>query len=311
MTQMASRNIPARNSDAGMARRRRKRAVPWWIAAARPRTLGASLVPVAVGTGAAQEFIAWRFFAALAVAIGGQVAVNYANDAFDARHGVDTAERVGPRRLTASGAVSQRAMFTAMFVAGTIGSLAGFALAAAAGWWLIAVGAACIIAGLTYSGGPRPYGAAGLGEAAVFVFFGLVATAGSAYVQVERIVPVSVAAAVPVGLLAVAILMVNNLRDISTDERAGKRTLAVKLGPERARLTYVGAVAVAFAAVVPTAVYARSFWPLLAYTALFVAPAPLIFISRHDPASQAQALTGTAGLHMIMGALLALGLWLA
>ena len=235
-----------------------------WINAARPRTLPAAVAPVLVGTAAAARFIGWRFAAAMVVALAVQVAVNYANDYFDGVRGVDTAERVGPRRAVASGDVSPAAMKRAIAVALGVAALAGLALSAAAGWELLAVGAVCFIAALGYSGGPKPYASAGLGELFVFVFFGLVATVGSQYVQDERIAGLAVLAAVPIGLLATAILVVNNLRDIPTDAAAGKVTLAVRLGDRATRPFYVLLLIVP--AVIPWMLSARlqSPWPLLA-----------------------------------------------
>ncbi len=217
-----------------------------WLEAARPKTLPASVVPVLVGTAASGRFIAWRAFAALLVAVGMQVGVNYANDLFDAARGIDTEERVGPRRVTAAGLVTPRQMRFAIAIALATAVLAGLALTIAVGPELLLVGAASVTAALTYSGGPRPYASAGLGELFVFVFFGLIATVGSSYVQIDGIDDVAVAAAVPVGLLATAILVVNNLRDRATDRAAGKMTLAVRLGESRTRALVVALVAGAF-----------------------------------------------------------------
>lgn len=186
-----------------------------WVAGTRPRTLPASAVPVVVGTavaGAEGHVIWWRAAAALVVAVAIQVGTNYANDYSDGVRGTDE-RRVGPVRLVASGLASPSAVRRAAVIAFGVAALAGLALAAAAGWWLILVGAASVAAGWLYTGGPRPYGYAGLGELFVFVFFGLVATVGTAYVQLERITGLAVAASVPVGLLAVALLVVNNLRE--------------------------------------------------------------------------------------------------
>lgn len=215
-----------------------------WVVGARPRTLAAAIVPVLVGTAAADRFIVWRFAAALTVALAIQVGTNYANDYSDGIRGTDD-ERVGPVRLVASGLASPRDVRRAALVAFGVAAATGALLAAAAGWWLIAVGAAAIASGWLYSGGPRPYGYAGLGEAFVFVFFGLVATAGSAYVQDEQLSWVALAAGVPVGMLATALLVVNNLRDLRTDAAAGKRTLAVRLGDRPTRRLYLGLMAVA------------------------------------------------------------------
>ena len=235
-----------------------------WVQAARPRTLPAAVAPVLVGTAAAEQVIVWRAVAALVVALAVQVAVNFANDYFDGVKGVDTADRLGPRRAVASGDVSPRAMKVALAVALAGAGLAGLALAAVAGWELIVVGAVCFVAALGYSGGPRPYASAGLGEVFVFVFFGLVATVGSQYVHDERIARVAVVAAVPIGLLATAILVVNNLRDIPTDRTAGKVTLAVRLGERATRALFIGLIGVAGVLAVAVCASAGGWEPVLA-----------------------------------------------
>lgn len=217
-----------------------------------------------VGTAAAEEVIAWRALAALVVALAVQVAVNFANDYFDGVRGVDTADRLGPRRAVASGDVSPAAMKAALVLALGVAGLAGVALAAVAGWELIAVGAVCFVAALGYSGGPKPYASAGLGEVFVFVFFGLVATVGSQYVHDERIAGIAVVAAVPIGLLTTAILVVNNLRDIPTDRVAGKVTLAVRLGERHTRALFAGLIVIAGVLAVAVCLTAGSRWPLLA-----------------------------------------------
>ena len=226
-------------------------AAAWWEAA-RPRTLPASVAPVLVGTAAAErvgrdlaDLRVGPFLLAMLVALALQVAVNYANDYFDGVGGVDTEARVGPRRAVASGLVTPGEMKAAMLVALGVAGVAGLALAALAGWELLLVGVAALLATVGYSGGPRPYASAGLGEVFVFVFFGLVATVGSAYVQDERLTWLAVVAAVPMGLLATALLVVNNLRDIPTDREVGKRTLAVRLGEAGTRRLYVALVGLA------------------------------------------------------------------
>jgi 1,4-dihydroxy-2-naphthoate octaprenyltransferase len=218
-----------------------------WIAGARPRTLPAAVVPVLVGTaaaagmdgidGAGKGLVAWRFGAALVVSLALQVGVNYANDYSDGIRGTDDV-RVGPLRLVASGTKAAAAVKRAAFAAFGVAGGAGLALAAATTWWLLLVGLASVAAAWFYTGGPRPYGYIGLGEAFVFVFFGVVATTGSAFVQIERVTPLTVLVSVPVGLLAVALLVVNNLRDIPGDTASGKRTLAVRLGERRTRVLY-------------------------------------------------------------------------
>lgn len=287
-----------------------------WVEAARPRTLPAALTPVLVGAAAADAtggtVIAWRALAALIVALATQVGVNYANDYFDGVKGVDAPTRVGPRRAVAAGLVTPGRMKTAIGAALGVAALAGLALAAAAGWELVAVGALCFAAALGYSGGSRPYASAGLGEVFVFVFFGLVATVGSAYVHIERVALVAVLAAVPVGLLAVAILVVNNLRDISTDGQAGKRTLAVRLGDRRTRSLYANLLTVVPVFVVGVAVTAGSAWPLLAIAALPLAFRPLQAVSRGASGTALIPVLGaTAMVQLATGAGLAAGLILA
>lgn len=212
-----------------------------WVLGARPRTLPAAAVPVVVGSAVAfreEGFVAWRGLAALVVALGVQIGTNYVNDYADGVRGTDDV-RVGPVRLVASKLASPEAVKRAAVISFAIAAGAGLSLAAVAGWQLALVGAAAILAGWLYTGGPRPYGYAGLGELFVFVFFGLVATIGTTYVHVERIVPLAVVVAVPVGLWAVALLVVNNLRDRVGDTAAGKRTLAVRLGDNATRALFV------------------------------------------------------------------------
>jgi 1,4-dihydroxy-2-naphthoate octaprenyltransferase len=283
-----------------------------WVEAARPRTLSAAIAPVLVGTAAAERFVAWRFLAALVVALAVQVAVNYANDYFDGVRGVDTAARAGPRRAVAAGIVSPAQMRRATFAALGVAAIAGLALAAATSWWLVAVGLACFAAAIGYSGGPRPYASAGLGELFVFVFFGLVATVGSAYVQDERIVSPAVIAAIPVGLLAVAILVANNLRDIPTDREAGKRTLAVRLGERRTRLLFAVLIINAIISGAALVAATGSLWPALFVLAVPMAAPPLrAVLSGARGSDLIPALAGTARLQLSFGVLLALGLALA
>jgi 1,4-dihydroxy-2-naphthoate polyprenyltransferase len=285
-----------------------------WMEAARPRTLSAAVAPVLVGTAAAApvaEVIWWRFAAALVVAVAVQVAVNYANDYFDGVRGVDTAERVGPRRAVAAGLVRPRSMKVAIAASLTIAAAAGIALAAATTWWLVGVGAVCFIAAIGYSGGPRPYASAGLGEVFVFVFFGLVATVGSAFVQVEGVPLAAVVAALPVGFLAVAILVANNLRDITTDTAAGKRTLAVRLGERGTRLLYVvliGATIVALPAVAFAAGHASAALFPLASVPLAIGPVRAVLAGAVGP-RLIPVLVGTARLQLVLGGLLAVGLF--
>ncbi len=216
----------------------------WW-AGARPKTLPAAVVPVAVGTAVVGAgTIWWRAAAALVVSLALQIGTNYVNDYADGERGTDDG-RVGPMRLVGSGAASTGQVKKAAAAAFLVAALVGLGLAVAVGWELLIVGAASILAGWAYTGGPKPYGYYGMGEVFVFVFFGMVATVGSAYLQTETVTGDAVVAAVPVGLLAVALLVVNNLRDIPGDTESGKRTLAVRLGDTTTRRLYVGLLAVA------------------------------------------------------------------
>jgi 1,4-dihydroxy-2-naphthoate octaprenyltransferase len=196
-------------------------------------------------TNALKGLVIWRFAAALVVSLALQIGVNYANDYSDGIRGTD-ADRVGPMRLTGSGRKSPGAVKRAAFLSFGVAAVAGLGLAAATSWWLIAVGLVAIAAAWFYTGGPRPYGYAGLGEVFVFVFFGIVATTGSAFVQIERVTPLTLLVSIPVGLFATALLVVNNLRDIPGDTEAGKRTLAVRLGDKRTRIFYIVLVVLPF-----------------------------------------------------------------
>ena len=243
-----------------------------WLAGSRPRTLPAAVSPVLAGTAVAAhvaEPVWWRAALALVVSLALQVGVNYANDYSDGVRGTDD-DRVGPMRLVGSGAASATAVKRAAFLAFGVAAVAGLVLAAATAWWLVAVGAVCVAAAWFYTGGSRPYGYLGLGEVMVFVFFGLVAVVGTTYVQTRTWEVAALWAAVGIGALACAILVVNNLRDIPTDTLAGKRTLAVLLGDRTTRGLYAGLVAAAAVAVVGLAV-TTSGWALLGLG--FVLPA--------------------------------------
>ena len=290
----------------------------WWLGA-RPRTLGAGLVPVIVGTAAAGEVIWWRFAAAALVAAGLQIGVNLANDYFDGVRGVDTLERVGPPRITQSGAASPRAVLGAALLSIAVAGFAGLALAIATRPVLVlVVGGLGIIAALLYSGGPRPYAELGLGEVMVFVFFGLVATCGTTFVMVETVTAASWWCGVVMGLLAVAILEANNIRDITTDEAAGKRTLAVRLGEQHARALYGTMVVGAFGTVVAGVLahllndsVGLTQWGLVGLAAWPLAIQPLEAARVASGRDQIPVLVGTAKLHAATGLLLSLGLVLS
>ncbi len=270
-----------------------------WVEAARPKTLVAAVAPVLVGTAAADRFLGDRFVLTLVVAVALQVAVNYANDLSDAARGVD-AQRRGPRRAVSSGLISQSVMKLGIACALGVACVAGLVLVLQVGLELAVLGGASIIAALAYSGGPRPYASEGLGELFVFVFFGLVATAGSAYVQEEQVSMVALAAAVPVGLLASAILVVNNLRDIDSDAAAGKRTLAVRIGDRATRSLYRRLVLAAFALLPLVAGVAMSIGPLVAFVTL---PLGLQALRLGE-----DALVESARLELVFAILLAAGL---
>jgi 1,4-dihydroxy-2-naphthoate octaprenyltransferase len=236
-----------------------------WVAGARPRTLPAAISPVLAGTGVAiydDAAVWWKALLALVVSLALQVGVNYANDYSDGIRGTD-ADRVGPMRLVGSGAATPGAVKRAAFLAFGVAAVAGLVLAATTAWWLVAVGALCVVAAWFYTGGSKPYGYLGLGEVMVFVFFGLVAVIGTSYVQTEAWQASAVYAAVGIGAIACAILVANNLRDIPTDRGAGKITLAVRLGDEHTRLFYVVLLLLALVALLGVAL-ATTWWAALA-----------------------------------------------
>jgi 1,4-dihydroxy-2-naphthoate octaprenyltransferase len=284
-----------------------------WLMAARPRTLPAAVAPVLVGTALAatgDTFKPLTFLAALVGALFIQVGTNLSNDYSDARRGADTEDRLGPVRVTAGGLVPPRQVLIATYVAFGVAVLAGVYLIATAGWELLLVGAASILAGVLYTGGPRPYGYEGLGEVFVFLFFGVVAVAGSYFAQTEELDWEALVLAVPVGLLAAAILVVNNVRDLETDRRAGKRTLAVRLGRERARGLFAAMVAGAFlSAPLPWLLGSLSPWLLLSWIAAPLA-VPLVRVvrTRTDGPSLNRALAGTGRLQLAFCVLLSAGL---
>jgi 1,4-dihydroxy-2-naphthoate octaprenyltransferase len=283
-----------------------------WLAGARPRTLPAALAPVLVGSGAAAALDGFRLLPALlalVVALALQVAVNYANDYSDGRRGTD-AERVGPMRLVGSGAATPRAVLAAAGASFAVAAVAGLGLAALSSWWLVAVGVVCIAAAWTYTGGPLPYGYRALGEVFVFVFFGLVAVVGTTYAQTRTLPGLAFAVAVPIGLLSVALLMVNNLRDIAGDAVVGKRTLAVLLGERTTRLAYVALLAVPLLVVAAVAVQRP--WALVGLLGapLALRPTRTVLSGGRGPALIG-ALQGTGLLTLATGVLLGIGLALS
>jgi 1,4-dihydroxy-2-naphthoate octaprenyltransferase len=287
-----------------------------WLMAARPRTLPAAIAPVLVGTslaGFAHVFHPLRFAAALLSALFIQVGTNLSNDYSDARRGADAEDRLGPVRVTAGGLVPPRQVLIATYVSFGLAVLFGIYLIAVAGWELLLVGAASILAGVAYTGGPRPYGYEGLGEVFVFLFFGIVAVVGSFFVQVEKVTWEAFALAVPVGLLAAAILVVNNVRDIDSDRRAGKRTLAVKLGRQRTRVMYASVVYLAYLLTPVTWLFGpTTAWVLLPWLTLpLAASVSRIVRSRTDGPSLNGALAQSGLLQLSFCMLLSAGLLLS
>ena len=280
-----------------------------WMSGARPRTLPAAIVPVVVGSAVAagyEHFVWWRAALALFVSLALQVGVNYANDYSDGVRGTD-ARRVGPVRLVATGLAPPRHVLAAALGCFAAACAAGLVLAAVTSWWLVLAGATAVAAAWFYTGGRRPYGYRALGEISVFVFFGVFAVTGTAYVQLARLTWLALAASVPVGLLACALLVVNNLRDIGTDAVAGKRTLAVVLGEQRTRLLYVLCALVPFGAAAVIAPLRPAALAALAAVPLAAAPVRLV---RGGAAGRqlVTALAQTGRLQLAYGALLAAGL---
>jgi 1,4-dihydroxy-2-naphthoate octaprenyltransferase len=285
------------------------------LQASRPRTLPAGAAPVFVGTALAGydgHFHLLRFLAALISALCIQVGTNLANDYSDARRGADTEDRLGPVRVTAGGLVPPRQVLIGTYVVFGVALLFGLYLVVVSGWQLLVIGLASIAAGVLYTGGPRPYGYEGLGEIFVFLFFGVVAVAGSFFVQTGTVDWEAFALAVPVGLLASAILVVNNVRDIDTDRRAGKRTLAVRLGRQRTRQMYAAMLALAYLTVaVVTAVHFTA-WLLLPLLTLPLAARLRATVAAHaDGPTLNGVLAGTGQLQLLFCVLLSAGLLLS
>jgi 1,4-dihydroxy-2-naphthoate octaprenyltransferase len=278
-----------------------------WLMAARPRTLPAALAPVFVGTAAAVQWAGelprvGAFFAALVGSIFIQIGTNLANDYSDARRGADTADRLGPVRVTSTGLVTPQRVLRATWIA--------FAIAVACGVVILLIGALSIAAGVLYTGGPRPYGYAGLGEVFVFLFFGLVAVNGSYYVQLEELDALPLGLSIAIGFLATAIIVVNNARDIETDRRAGKNTLAVRMGRANAVLLYEVLVLGSFV-VLPIAIWAgdSEWWPLLGLLALPLAAQPIKTMrTRTDGPALNGVLAATGALLGVFSLLVTIGL---
>ncbi len=289
-----------------------------WVMAARPRTLPAAIAPVLVGTAAAVQWEGslprWlAFVAALIGSIFIQIGTNLANDYSDAKRGADTADRLGPVRVTSSGLVTPARVLRATWVAFAIAVAAGIYLAAVAGIVILLIGAASIVAGILYTGGPRPYGYSGLGEVFVFLFFGLVAVNGSYYVQVEQLDALPLGLSIAIGFIATAILVVNNVRDLETDRRAGKLTLAVRMGRRNAISLYQLLMVGAFL-VLPLSLWAGevSAWPMLGWLAAPLALKPMrIVASRTDGPALNGALAATGAVLGAFSILVTIGLLIA
>ncbi|HEY4830249.1 MAG TPA: 1,4-dihydroxy-2-naphthoate polyprenyltransferase [Solirubrobacteraceae bacterium] len=287
-----------------------------WLMAARARTLPAAIAPVLVGTALAgylHVFHPLRFAAALVGAMFIQIGTNLSNDYSDARRGADTEDRLGPVRVTAGGLVPPRQVLIATYLTFGVAVLAGVYLVVVAGWQLLLVGAASILAGVLYTGGPKPYGYEGLGEVFVFLFFGIVAVAGSFFVQVKHLDWEAFALAVPVGLIAAGLLVVNNVRDIETDRRAGKRTLAVRLGRPRTRVMFAAMIYLAYVLTPVTWVFGPlKPWLFLPWLTLPLATRVVRVVrNRSDGRSLNQVLAQTGLLQLIFCTLLAAGVLLS
>lgn len=282
-----------------------------WILAARPATLTAAIVPVAVGTACAHAEGGLRWGPALAALVGAmwiQIGTNFANDVFDAEKGADTADRLGPTRAVAAGLISPRAMRAAMAIAFGLAALCGLYLTWTSGWPVVAIGVASVVSGIAYTGGPFPLGYQGLGDLFVMVFFGFVAVVGTVYVQTLTLPSLAWLSAIPVGTLATAILVVNNLRDRRTDAIAGKRTLAVRFGRRGAIREYALLVAVAYATPLALVALGRGPWVLLPWVSAPLALVLLRQVATRSGAALNATLARTALLLLVHGGLLALGI---
>jgi 1,4-dihydroxy-2-naphthoate octaprenyltransferase len=282
-----------------------------WILASRPATLTAAVVPVAVGTACAHAVGELRVVPALAALFGAmwiQIGTNFANDVFDAEKGADTDERLGPTRAVASGLISPSSMRRAMILAFGLATLCGAYLVSVAGWPVVAIGVASVLSGIAYTGGPYPLGYHGLGDLFVLVFFGFVAVCGTTYVQAGYVPPLAWAASVPVGALATAILVVNNVRDRETDVHAGKRTLAVRFGKRAGVIEYALLLAAAYATPITLWQAGAALWVLLP---LLTAPWAIVVIRQlatREGSSLNATLASTAKLLLAFGSLFTVGL---
>ncbi len=285
-----------------------------WISALRLRTLPAAVVPVVVGTAVARASgaIAWApALAALGGALAIQIGTNFANDVFDAERGADGPDRLGPTRAVSAGLISAGAMKRAMAIAFAIAGLFGLYLASVGGWPVVAIGIASIVAGIAYTGGPWPLGYHGLGDLFVFVFFGFVAVCGTAYVQLGFVPNLALWASVPVGAIATAIIVVNNLRDLLTDQRVGKRTLAVRIGRNATIAEYALLLAIAYVVPIGLAVAGHAWASMPIVTAQLAITRARRLAAAADGPSFNACLAATGQLLMIHGTLFAIGIGLS
>ena len=283
------------------------------VLGSRPRTLPAAVVPVFVGAASVANIGTehwWRVGLAIVVSVSLQIAVNYANDYSDGVRGTDD-NRVGPLRLVGSGLVAPRVVKNAAIAMLGVAAVAGVVLASVSSWWIIAIGAAAMLAAWTYTGGPRPYGYAGLGEVFVFVFFGVVATVGSEFVIENQITLVAAVASVAVGCFACALLVVNNLRDLRGDRDVGKVTLAVRMGDTNSRYFFCGLFVVAAVSVISVAVVAGA-WPLLGLAGfVFVIPAARAVLGGAEGRDLVVVLGQVGRAQLLFGVFFSAGLLLA
>jgi 1,4-dihydroxy-2-naphthoate octaprenyltransferase len=290
---------------------------PWqtWLLAARPKTLPAAAAPVLVGTAVALsegKFRPGPALAALAAALLIQIGTNLANDVFDYQKGADTSDRLGPLRVTQAGLLSPRQVLTGMGLVFALAVLLGLYLVSVGGWPIVAIGLLSILAGIAYTGGPFPLGYNGLGDLFVFIFFGLVAVGGTYYVQAGTVSLAAWWASLPLGWLATAILVVNNLRDIDTDRAVGKRTLAVRFGARGAQVEYLLLLLLTYLA--PPLMWlsgAATPWVMLAWLSIPLAATQLRLIFTTSGRALNQALAGTARLELVFGLLFSMGLMAA
>ncbi len=286
-----------------------------WLLASRPQTLTAALVPVVVGTAVAQASGGMRLGPAAAALFGAfmiQIATNFANDVFDHEKGADTHERHGPTRAVQAGLLTPREVRVGMAVSILLAVLAGLYLTAVAGWPIVVIGVLSVLSGVAYTGGPYPLGYHGLGDVFVFVFFGLVAVCGTVFVQTGAVPPLALLASVPVGAIATAVLVVNNVRDRVTDVTAGKRTLAVRFGRRFGVIEYALLLALAYAAPVAALLaFHRSPFALLPLLTLPIAIRLTVTLATTEGKPLNACLAGTAKLLLLHGALFAAGLVVA